>query len=77
MRPIVSAIGFPSYGLPKELSRILAPLAGRTEHTVKNSTAFIERIRGFLLAPEDQLVNVDVTSIFTQVPINEALRVVK
>ena len=47
------------------------------DHTVKSSTAFTERIRGFQLAPEDQLVSFDVTSLFTQVPINEALRVVK
>ena len=77
MRPIVSAIGSPSYGLAKELSRILDLLAGHTEHKVKNSTAFTERIRGFQLAPEDQLVSFDVTSLFIQVPINEALRVVK
>ena len=44
MRPIILAIGFPSYGPAKELSRILAPLAVHTEHTVKNSTAFTERI---------------------------------
>ena len=42
------------------------------EHTLKNSTAFT----AFQLAPEDQLVSFDVTSLFTQVPINEALRVV-
>ena len=77
MGPIVSAIGSPSYGLAKELSRILAPLAGHMEHTVKNTTAFTERIRGFQLAPEDQLVSFDVTSLFTQVPINEAMRVAK
>ena len=77
MRPIVSAIGSPMYGLAKELSQILAPLAGHTEHTMKNYTAFIDRIRGFKLAPEDQLVSFDVTSLFTQVPINEALRVVE
>ena len=68
---------FPLYGLAKELTRILTPLAGHTEHTVRNSTAFAERIRGFRLAPEDQLVSFDVTSHFIQVPINEALRVVK
>ena len=59
----------------EQLSRILAPLTGHTEHTVKTSTAFTERIRGFQLAPEDQLVSFDVTSLFTQVSINEALTV--
>ena len=32
---------------------------------------------GFQLTPEDHLVSFDITSLFTQVPINEALRVVK
>ena len=31
MRPIVSAIGSPSYNLAKELARILTPLAGSTQ----------------------------------------------
>ena len=74
MRPIVSAIGSPMYGLAKELSQILTLLAGHTEHTMKNFTAFTDRIRRFKLAPEDQLVSFDVTNLFTQVPINEALR---
>ena len=42
MRPIVSAIGSPSYDLAKELARILTPLAGNTPHSVKNSSAFVE-----------------------------------
>ena len=33
MRPIVSAIGFLSYNLAKELARILTPLAGHTPHS--------------------------------------------
>ena len=46
MRPTVSAIGSPSYSLAKELSRILTPLTGHTQYTVKNYTVLAERIRG-------------------------------
>ena len=49
MRPIVSTINSPSYKLAKELARILTPLAGNTAYTVRNSTAFVERIRGLRL----------------------------
>ena len=39
MRPIVSAIGSPSYKLAKELARILTPLTGNTLHTEEAHTA--------------------------------------
>lgn len=76
MRPIVSAIGSPSYSLAKELSRILTP-TGHMQYTVKNSAVFAERIRGIQITPSDRLVSFDVTSLFTQVPIDEVLRVVE
>ena len=44
MRPIVLAIGSPSYNLAKELARILTPLADNTPHSVKSSSAFVERV---------------------------------
>ena len=77
MRPIVSAIGSPSYSLAKELARILTPMAGNTPHTVKNSSTFVDIIRDLELEPEDRLVSFDVTNLFPQVPIDEALRVIE
>ena len=76
MRPIVSTIGSPSYKLAKELARILTPLTGNTPHAVKNSASFVDIIRKTQLHPEDRLISFDVSNLFTQVPIEEALRVV-
>ena len=74
MRPIVSAIGSPSYNLAKELARILTPLAGNTLHSVKNSSAFVERVSVMELEARDRLVSFDVTNLFTQIPVDEALK---
>ncbi|XP_018568545.1 uncharacterized protein LOC108908869 [Anoplophora glabripennis] len=48
-------------------------LVGRTEHHVKNAGDFVDKIRGIELQPEVILVSFDVTSIFTKVPVDEAL----
>ena len=77
MRPIVSCIGSPTYRLAKDLARILTPLSGQTTYTVMNSTKFVERLQEARIGPEDLLVSFDVTSLFTQVPIDEALEVVR
>ena len=77
IRLIVSTINSPSYKLAKELARILNPLAGNTVHTVKNSTVFVERIQGMEVTSDDRLVSFDIKSLFTQVPVEEALKVVE
>ena len=77
MRPIVSCIGSPTYRLAKDLARTLTPLSGQTTYTVMNSTKFVERLQEARIGPEDLLVSFDVTSLFTQVPIDEALEVVR
>ena len=77
MRPIVSTTGSPTYRLAKELARILTPLAGNSTHVVRNSKSFVDRIRNVETLPQDRLVSFDVTSLFTQVPVDEAIRVVE
>ena len=77
MCPIMSAVGSPCYRLAKELGRILSPLAGHNGHTVKNSTAFVDKLREVQTTPQDHMVSFDVKNLFTQVPIDAALRVVR
>ena len=45
LSPIVSSIGFVTYGVAKELSRILKLLVGKSIHHVNNSKEFAEEIR--------------------------------
>ena len=77
MRPIVSAVGSPGYRLARELAQILTPLAGPNGYTVKNFVSFVETVKELQISPQDLLVSFDVTNLFTQVPIMEALRVIE
>ena len=77
MRPIVSTIGSPSYKLAKELTRILTPLAGNTMHAMKNSMSFVDRIHEIGIEPQDRIISFNVTNLFMQIPVDEALRVVE
>ena len=73
LRPIVSAIGSPTYRLAKKLAKILSPLAGKTSSFIKNSTDFANRIKQTTIQSSDTMVSLDVMSLFTKVPIADAL----
>ncbi|XP_060528287.1 uncharacterized protein LOC132703174 [Cylas formicarius] len=73
LRPIVSAIGSPTYHLVKHLTKLLEPLIGRTASHIKDSTQFIQKIKNITLSPKDILVSFDVVSLFTMVPVKETL----
>ena len=76
LRPIVSSINSPTYNLAKFLTRIVSPLAGRTPTFVKDLGDFVEKLRKLRLEEGSILVRFDVTSLFTKVPIAEALEVI-
>ena len=46
-------------------------------YTVKNSSDFVHSIRDVHIDQGDQLISFDVTSLFTQVPVDDALKVLK
>ena len=77
MRPIVSSVGSITYETAKFLSKILGPLTGKTQHHVKNSTDFVEKIKDLEVPPPWKLVSYDVSALFTSIPIQEALDVTK
>jgi hypothetical protein len=76
LRPIVSSIGSPCYALAGFLHKILSPLAGKSESFVKNSAHFVQLLKSVNLQPPDTLVSFDVVSLFTNVPVDEALQVI-
>ena len=75
-RPIVSTIGSPTYDLAKEIARILSPLAGSSETSITNTGEFIERLKKVDISSGDMMVSFDVVSLFTQVPLKEAMEVI-
>ena len=77
LRPIVSCIGAPSYKLSKYITSIISPLAGRTDSHVKNSKHFVEMMSGLRVEEDEILGSFDVSSLFTNVPIDEAVRIIR
>ena len=76
LRPIVACIGAPSYKLSKYITSLISPLAGRTDSHVKNSKHFVEMMSGLRIEDDEMLVSFDVSSLFTNVPVDEAVRVI-
>ena len=76
LRPIVSCIGSPTYKVAKSLTRIISTLTGRTSSFVRDSGDFVQKIQNFQMSSDDRLVSFDVKSLFTKVPIEEALEVI-
>ena len=77
LRPIVSSIGVVSYQTSKELARILSPLVGRSPYHVHNNQDLLEDVRSIKLGKEECLMSFDVKALFTSVPIEPAIRIIK
>ena len=74
-RPIVSFVNSPTYNVSRYLARVLSPVVGNTDNTVKNSQNFAEFIRGQTLDADQMLVSFDVVSLFTKIPVDLAIKV--
>ena len=76
LRPIVSNRGSACHPLSRFLEEIIRPRTGKSSSYVKDSAHFVERISD---APihSNQMVSLDVVSLFTKVPTDETLAVVR
>ena len=77
LRPIVSSIGAVSYSTSKKLSRIPKPLLGKSPYHIQNSQDFIQQIQGIQLQPNQCMVSFDVKALFTSVPIQPTITIIK
>ena len=75
-RPIVSCIDSPTYKLSKYLANILSNVVGETEYGIKNSFDFVNKIKNIQIPEEHMLFSLDVTSLYTNIPIHLALDIV-
>ena len=69
-RPILSAIGTPTYKLAKFLIPVLEPLT-TNEYNIKDSFTFAEELQSF----DSKLVmaNFDIEPLFTNIPLQETI----
>ncbi|GJQ72696.1 hypothetical protein Trydic_g1353 [Trypoxylus dichotomus] len=74
LRPIVSAIGAPTYLLAKHLTTLLQPYISGKPSYIRDTAYFVEKLRKIRLNPGDILVSFDVVSLVTKVPLVDTLR---
>ena len=77
LSPIVSSCGSVTYGVAKELAKILKPLVGRSPHRITSTHNFVEQAKQIKLEPGECLSSYDVSALFTSVPIDPALNIIK
>ncbi|XP_049868146.1 uncharacterized protein LOC126368293 [Pectinophora gossypiella] len=77
LRPIVSQINTPTYDLAKHVARVLQNLVGHTSSFVRDSRQFVDFLSRMNVEKEEVMVSFDVESLFTNVPVQECLEVVK
>ena len=76
-RPIVSSCGSVTYGLAKELAKILKPLVGKSHHHINSTQDSVEQVKHITLAPGEYLSSYDVSALFTSVPVDPALNTIR
>ena len=77
LRPIISSVGSVTHATAKELSRIIKPLVGGSQHHVRNNRDFIQSIEGIQLSTDECMMSFDVESLFTSVPVEPSIQIIK
>ena len=77
LRPIVSSRDSVTYGVAKVIAKILKPLVGKLPHHIQSTRDFVSKVREVTLLPEECLSFYDVTALFTSVPIDPVLNIIK
>ena len=77
LRPVVSSRGLVTYWVAKVLTKILKPLVGRFPHNIHSTHDFVEQADKVTLLPGECISFYDVTALFTSVPVEPALGIIK
>ena len=77
LRPIVSSCGSVTHGVAKELAKILKLLVGKSPHHINSTQDFVEQAKHITLVPGESLSSYDVSALFTSVPVDPALNIIK
>lgn len=76
LRPITCMIGSPAYEAAAYLTNVISPVLGKSVYTVSNSSSFVDEIKRLNLNEFEEMVSFDVVSLFTKVPVQEAVDVI-
>ncbi|BHF67700.1 hypothetical protein SprV_0301072800 [Sparganum proliferum] len=73
LRIIVPLIGSPTYNLAKWLYKHLKHLTNGWQYSINNSHAFLQRIQGLNVSPDECILSFDVVALFSSIPHNLAI----
>ena len=73
----MSSCGSVTYGVAKELTKILKPLVGKSPHHITSTQDFAEQAKQIILEPGECLSSYDVSALFTSAPIDPSLTIIK
>ena len=77
LRPIVASRGSLMYETARLVADILSPLVGQSEHHLKNSADLVQKLSQYTVTTAECLVSYDVTALFTSVPVEESLQIIR
>lgn len=75
--PILNKPQQSTYELKKYVASTLAPLVGNTISYIKDSNQYIDLIKHKKLDPTDKILSFDFFHLFTNIPLDEVVQVVK
>lgn len=76
-RPVVSTVQSPSYKISKLIANCLSKVMKESEHHLKDSWQFAERIKEVNIPNGYKLISLDATSFFTSIPMNLCTKAIK
>ena len=68
------------YQLARFVANILSVLIGKSKHHITNTQSFVEQLlsnRDLKLNPDESLVSFDVSALFTSIPVDKTLDIVR
>ena len=63
--------------MAKELAKILKPLVGKSPHHINSTQDFVEQVKHITLGLGECLSSYDVSALFTSVPVDPALNIIR
>ena len=63
--------------MAKVIDKVLKPLVGRLPHHIQSTSDSVSKVRQIALLPGECLMTHDVTALFTSVPIDPTLNIIK
>ena len=73
LRPIISQIHTPTYGLAKRLNTLLKPYVP-AQHSIDSVEEFLDILRA--KRPQGDIASIDVESLFTNVPVEDTIKLI-